>query len=638
MGVPEQDNFNLLHLLSEASVLTDARGKVRYVNPVYCNLFKAPHTEWLGRSPYFGTYTSEPATATNFSTFVSLEKEEKQKTYLEWNASLMPDGGTLFLGRDKTARYHEDEALRTAAASAEEASLSKMRFLATMSHEMRTPLNGILGMTGLLLDSDLDPNQRTHAEAVRESGTALLTLINDILDYSKIEAGKLELEESALDPQSLIQSVCELLSPRAVHKDLEITSYIDPSVPNRLLGDEARLRQILLNLAGNGVKFTEAGGVSVTLTAEPCETPGRVMAVFSVKDTGVGIQQQSLEKIFDEFAQADSSHARKFEGTGLGLSIAQHLVEAMGGSIKVTSRVGQGSEFSFRVPLTTMTSRHDRSQVREINQTVVALVDSPVLAEALQKQLQAARVRKIEITHDADIAMRLLKRNSGATLLCDLSYAAQFGARLAPQAGNAIVLLSPVARGRLEAFRRAGFHGYLIKPIRQSSLVERITNRSMPNRITHRLDALTNKPAPGPRKLRVLLAEDNQINAVLATAIIKRAGHSIDVAGNGKEAVENMANAPYDIVLMDMHMPEMDGLEATRKIRAMGGEPAETPIIALTANAMKSDRETCLTAGMNDFITKPFDPNDLLERINKWANGTPDAEEAEAEALAQEIG
>ncbi len=631
------DNQNLLHVLSEAAILTDARGFVRYVNPTYCRIFHAPAEEWQQRHAFFGEFETEQSDKSHFTSFVKSQRGDDAKVYLDWQASWMPDGGALYLGRDVTSNRKQDEALREMAATAEEASLSKMRFLATMSHEMRTPLNGILGMTGLLLDSDLDASQRTHAEAVHDSGTALLALINDILDYSKIEAGKLDLEETAFDPQSLVQSVCELLSPRAVHKDLEITSYVDPSVPTRLLGDEARLRQILLNLAGNGVKFTETGGVSVTVSAEPTKVPGQVFAKFEVRDTGIGIPAEAQRQIFEEFAQADSSHARKFEGTGLGLSIAQHIVEAMGGEISVESVEGEGSCFSFRVPLNTMTSRHEDSTPREINQTVIALVASSVLHESLERQLTAANVRKVEITDNAETAMRFLKRNSGATFLCDLAFAAQFGTRLAPQAANAIVLLSPVARGRLEAFRRAGFHGYLIKPIRQSSLVERITNRSMPNRNVQRLDSLTNKPAPGPRKLRILLAEDNQINAVLATAIVKRAGHHIDVAGNGKEAVENIANAPYDVILMDMHMPEMDGLDATRKIRSMGGAASETPIIALTANAMRSDRENCMNAGMDDFITKPFEPGDLLTLIHRWADGREGAEAEPAVGLAQEV-
>ncbi len=344
------DNQNLLHVLSEAAILTDARGFVRYVNPTYCRIFHAPAEEWQQRHAFFGEFETEQSDKSHFTSFVKSQRGDDTKVYLDWQASWMPDGGALYLGRDVTSNRKQDEALREMAATAEEASLSKMRFLATMSHEMRTPLNGILGMTGLLLDSDLDASQRTHAEAVHDSGTALLALINDILDYSKIEAGKLDLEETAFDPQSLVQSVCELLSPRAVHKDLEITSYVDPSVPTRLLGDEARLRQILLNLAGNGVKFTETGGVSVTVSAEPTKVPGQVFAKFEVRDTGIGIPDEAQRRIFEEFAQADSSHARKFEGTALACPSPNILSKPWAAKLKLKALKAKGPVFLSGFP------------------------------------------------------------------------------------------------------------------------------------------------------------------------------------------------------------------------------------------------------------------------------------------------
>ncbi|MBB4659892.1 response regulator [Parvularcula dongshanensis] len=540
---------------------------------------------------------------------------------IQWRGSRLSTG-TLYLGLDVTRDRAAWRELKALAKTAADASESKMRFLATMSHEMRTPLNGILGMTGLLLDTGLDANQTAYAEAVRESGSALLGLINDILDYSKIEAGHLELDDHVFDPAGLVQSVSELLSPRAAHKDLEIAAYVSPEVPARLRGDEGRLRQVLLNLGGNGVKFTEEGGVSIEVKSKALGD-GRHSLRVEVRDTGIGISPQATQTIFEEFAQADETRARAHEGTGLGLSIARRIVRAMGGDVTVESTLGQGSTFAFEVPL--MAEGNARQPVTTPPRApVVVATTSDILARILSLQLRALGVGGFDIAGNADEAAKYLQRSPGAILLCDLPIAAVAGQRLAKLASRAIVMLSPVARGRLEAFRRAGFDGYLIKPIRQASLAERLSTRdAVPDKPTEpaRLDAPALAAKPTGDKKRILLAEDNQINAVLATAIIRRAGHHVDVAGNGREAIEALEQAPYDLVLMDMHMPVMDGLEATKRIRAAGGEDANLPIIALTANAMRTDREICLEVGMDDFLSKPFDPADLIAVIDQWTTG-----------------
>jgi signal transduction histidine kinase/CheY-like chemotaxis protein len=616
---PSQD---LLDSLSLFAVLTDGAGRVSKVNALMRSLGREAEAAVAGGTLFSPEGVPRPFEVTRskgfreggFVTSVDLGLGSR---LIEWRPSELA-GGTLYLGLDVTRDRERWSELKTLAQSAADASESKMRFLATMSHEMRTPLNGILGMTGLLLDTGLDPNQRAYGEAVRESGQALLGLINDILDYSKIEAGRLELDDHAFDPASLVQSVAELLSPRAAHKDLEIAAFVAPDVPARLRGDEARLRQVLLNLAGNGVKFTEEGGVTIELSAQRT-THDQVSLRFTVADTGIGITEQARESIFEEFAQADETRARQYEGTGLGLAIAQRIVQAMGGRITVGSQVGKGSTFSFAVPLAVETER-ERPLPRP-RMPVVVVTQSAVLAGALQKQLAALGVQDGVFCASADEALAALRRLPNAALLCDLPIAAAAGQRLAQAADHALVLLSPIARGRLEAFKRAGFHGYLIKPIRQASLAERLTSRGEEQKAPERLDSPNLAPRPKGAKLRVLLAEDNQINAVLATAIIKRAGHHVDVAGNGQEALETLAQAPYDVVLMDMHMPVMDGLEATRRIRALPGEDAAVPVIALTANAMRADRETCLQAGMDDFLSKPFDPEDLVAMMERWAGG-----------------
>ena len=535
---------------------------------------------------------------------------------IEWRPSVL-DEGTLYLGLDVTRERETWRELRTLAKTAAEASEAKMRFLATMSHEMRTPLNGILGMTGLLLDTALDPNQTAYAEAVRESGSALLALINDILDYSKIEAGRLDLDDHPFDLHALIQSVAELLSPRAAHKGLEIASCVAPDVPARLRGDEARLRQVLLNLAGNGVKFTEEGGVTIEASSRPL-ADGRTALRFEIRDTGIGIAKDAQDTVFEEFAQADDTRARQYEGTGLGLAIVRRIVGAMGGDITLDSEPGRGSVFAFTVPLM---AEAGPAAPQPVPTEVVLATTSSVLRRSLALQLKGLGCETVVFAGSADEAMSALRKHRGAVLLCDLPIAAAAGQKLAGAADHAVVLLSPLARGRLDTFKRAGFSGYLIKPIRQSSLAERLVKRSgMAATPTpeHRLDAAPAGESTG-QKLRVLLAEDNQINAVLATAIIRRAGHHVDVAGNGQEAIETLAQAPYDVVLMDMHMPVMDGLEATRRIRAGEGDAARLPIIALTANALRADRETCLEAGMDDFLSKPFDPADLIAKMEDWA-------------------
>ncbi|WP_306252023.1 response regulator [Parvularcula sp. IMCC14364] len=619
---------DILDTLSELVVVTDTQQRCLYVNEAWCRLFGGTQTDWQGKAlemfaqrppARLNAVSGDIATPGRFENMFSVNE---RVYWLEWQQTDSVTGHRTFIGRDITDRKAEEITLRATARNAETGNDTKMRFLATMSHEMRTPLNGILGMTGLMMDTGLDANQKAYAEAIRESGSALLALINDILDYSKIDAGRIDLEESVVDPLSLAQSVAELLSPRAAHKDLEIATYVDPSVPLRLMADEARLRQVLLNLAGNGVKFTETGGVTIEIRAEHHDEPGVENIRIDVHDTGVGIPQEDLTNIFEEFAQADSSHARKFEGTGLGLAIARRIVQAMGGTMSVKSKLNVGSVFSFTVPLKAKTDHHSTRYDCQIQDPVLLVTSSTILKRIVRLQLESAGVRQFHVTEDAEDAHAFLSRHRNAILLCDLPFAAQHGKKLSMAASHSLVLLSPVARGRLETFRRIGFDGYLIKPMRQSSLFRRLSDRDIPQQKTERLDSPATAPAFSPQKYRVLLAEDNQINAVLATAIIKRAGHHVDVAGNGSEALYAVQSAPYDVVLMDMHMPEMDGLEAARKIRELAGSERHVPIIALTANAMSSDRDNCLAVGMNDFLTKPFEPQELIGLIEKWGRAS----------------
>jgi len=532
---------------------------------------------------------------------------------------------------------------------------AKMRFLATMSHEMRTPLNGILGMTGLLLDTPLDLNQRAYTEAVRESGSTLLSLINDLLDYSKIESGKLELDHATFDTHSLFHGVAELLSPKAAGKNIEIATVLDRSVPARLRGDEARLRQILINLAGNGVKFTDQGGVLIEV--QGVEAQGdKLELVIKVRDTGVGILQEDQVNIFEEFSQGDAEGEKRQEGTGLGLSIARRLARAMGGDITVQSEAGKGSVFEVRIFIeaagtNSLSLEHSKTPM-------IVATTSKLLARACKLQLNAIGVEAVFAAHDLDGIKTLVTQNPSAVLLCDSELALQYGKDLSKLVSRSLVLLSPLLRANLPKFHEAGFSGYLIKPVRQHSLIEQLnpttgikqngksetqpapiqTGQDSPERmpqvqpsikvasfkdqISQTSEGTRVKPSSSEKKaLNILLVEDNRINAVLATALITREGHEVDVATNGLEAINAVQVSNYDMVFMDMHMPEMDGLEASRRIRELDGHVGSIPIIALTANAMASDRKKCLEAGMNDFLSKPFEPSDIVHMFGKWAGG-----------------